>query len=700
MRSLRNDLFNLDTIKSFEGLMCNGNGYMSLRASFEFDRSEAPQNEKYMRLPDNVTLEKPRNLFGKWGTFIPGVTGVHPLLKEEMVNLPYFLGWNLYIDGEKISLGSSVVHFFQQLNFDDGSYEYQLSFYHHGELFTIESFRVADIVYKHYYHQEVKIVTESSKVISFESFIDGSVTTNGYNHFVEQNYNFSGNSSILKVCTDTGSIVDIDQVVLTQATPHKKVVENNRISRFYTFEKIGVFQKNTFIKTNRDSVSSNINNYVYDSNLQYSKWSSVWDRIDIQIDGDDRLQDAMRISLYHLYRSKKSHDSTVSIDAKGVAGEGYFGHYFWDTEIYLFPFFLYTDPDAAKELLLFRYHTLKSAQENARTYGYLGAKYPWESSISGKEQCSNWQYSDHEIHVGFDIVYAIWQYYQVTGDSSSMKEYFIDIMLEVSRYIVSRVFLDKDGVYHLKGVMGPDEYLPFTDNNAFTNYMARFSLIKSVEAIRTFGINSADQLDVETFLRVANGLKIPIDYKNQFIWQCDNFDQFEDINFEEFWLDRNQPFGRFISQEKNYRSKALKQADVITLLTLFEEDFDRGFIKNCLEYYLPLTTHDSSLSYTTHSIMFSKLKETESAYEYLSKAVDIDIHKHGAGEGIHIANCGGIYQSIIYGFSGLINPMHTEKLKFRPAMPRHIERIAYKLFYKGKLFAVEIKNNQVKLQEV
>ncbi len=697
MKPFKNDVLNQDTIKSYEGLMCNGNGYMSLRATFEFDRKEAPQDELYMRFPDNVTLEQPRNTYGKWGTYIPGVVGMHPLLKEEMVNLPYFLGWNLYIEEKKVDILASAIEFSQQLNLEDSSYQYILKFTHEHELFSIESFRVADMVNKHYHHQNISILTESKKPLCFESFIDGKVTTNGYNHFSKQDYFFQDTMSCVAICTDQDCFVDVVQQVIAE-TPHSEsAIHKNRISQYYRFSGSQKFIKNTFIKTHRENVKCEICSYSYNSKVQVQKWASIWNQIDIFIEGDELLQDAVRLSLYHLHRSKKECDPFVSIDAKGVAGEGYFGHYFWDTEIYLFPFFLYSQPEAARELLLFRYHTLEQAKENAKTYGYKGAKYPWESSISGREQCSNWQYSDLEIHVSFDIVYAIWQYYRATDDHSSMKEFFVPIMVEVSRYIVDRVSLSSDGLYHIKGVMGPDEYLAFTDNNAFTNYVAKFTLEKTVEVVRKF---DSECPEIEQFQDIAKKLWIPINREQKFIHQCDRFDQFDDINFDDYWIDRSQPFGCFISQEKNYRSKALKQADVVTLLVLFEENFNQEYMKHCIDYYEPITTHDSSLSYVAHSIIFSKLQQPEKAYEYLQKAVNIDFVHHGAGEGVHIANCGGIYQAVIYGLAGLKRPMHTGEIDFAPSLPKHITKIAYKIFYKGKLFAIEIKNNQVTIQEV
>ncbi|MFV0519397.1 MAG: glycosyl hydrolase family 65 protein [Lachnospirales bacterium] len=686
---VENNTYNKELIKPYEALMSIGNGYLNLRASFEFDVAFTSQNDVYMRFPDNVTLEKPRNVYGKWGTFISGVIGNHPLLNEEMVNLPYFMGFNLYYENNKIEILSDVKDFKQTLDMKSSIYSYELTFTYDNEEFTILSKRVCDRENSNYCNQEIVISTLSEKTFKLESFVDASVTTNGYNHFEKYDINVNDGYKNVKVTTDLNSIVEIAQRDICNGKFEIYLIKNNRVSNFFTFEKSVSLEKVTFIKTNRDYVENDIENYKFNLENHLQGCNEIWEKSDVIIEGDKDIQKYVRFAIYHLNRSKKRDDEFVAIDAKGVCGEAYFGHYFWDTEIYLLPFYLYTNPKYAKELLMFRYNTLKEAISNAKSYGYDGAKFPWESSISGNEQCSNWQYKDFEIHVSFDIVYAMYQYYIVTEDKVTMREKFIDVLCEVSKFICSRVSLQKDNKFHLKGVMGPDEYLAFTNDNAFTNYMAKFVLKKTVELLKEFNI---EEDSICNFQNVSENFYLPIDTSKKMIWQCAGFDEFEDVDFEKVWLNREEPFGRFISQEKNYRVKALKQGDVTCLLYLFEKSFDREYLKNAMDYYLPITTHDSSLSYIIHSVLFSKLENKEDALKYFTKSCEIDFINNECGEGIHIANCGGIYQSIIYGFAGLVNPMFTEKLEFKPQLPDNITEIKFNMNYKNKVYKVSVTN--------
>ena len=209
----------------------------------------------------------------------------------------------------------------------------------------------------------------------------------------------------------------------------------------------------------------------YEAVLQASEevWQKKWKDADIVIEGDEDLQKGIRFSIYHLLRSNNEEDYRVQVCAKGFAGEAYYGRYFWDTEIYLLPFYLYTNPQAAKNLLLYRYHTLDGAKKNAQRYHLKGARYPWQSGLTGEEQCSLWEYADNELHITADIAYAIMHYYHATNDVDFMKDYGIEMLVETARFWRGRVSKGKDGSYHLINVMGPDEYSPMTRDNAFTN---------------------------------------------------------------------------------------------------------------------------------------------------------------------------------------------------------------------------------------
>ncbi|MDF2673859.1 MAG: glycoside hydrolase [Clostridiales bacterium] len=735
------EAYNEKLNKNYEGLFTQGNGYLSIRGSFEEDLSDATQNDRYWRMPANVTLEKQMHPKSKWGVFVPGVVGNHPILNEEMVNLPYILGLNIYIDDSRFDMEESDHdNYNRELDLKTGALSRRMKWLINGKKIELNFLRYISMARKNIIVQQLRVKSIESEVrLKIQSFIEGDVTTNGYNHFVVKEV--SHNNGIIECYVKTDledEIIMMSRLLVTSGVKEefqiiKDRVIHNGIINIRKGQEI-VITKISVIKTNMDKETlGNLRitdvmgnpNFIDDAGLELKKavddvdklygehvdeWKKRWDISDVEIQGDDRSQLAVRFSIYHLLRSVNEGNDRVAIDAKGAAGEAYFGHYFWDTEIYLLPFYLYTNPAAAKNLLMFRYNTLEAAKQNAKSYGYSGAKYPWESSISGKEQCSNWQYKDLEIHISADIVYAMWHYYRVTGDKDTLFNYFIDVMYEISRFWISRADIEKDGTYSIRGVMGPDEYLAFTNNNAFTNYMVKHALKRTLETLKMIKnedeelyINKSLNLkiseeELEMMNRVMNKLNMPIDNDKHFIWQCEDFEGFVDLDFDKVWIDRSKPFGQFISQEKNYRSKALKQADVIGLLWLFNRDFDNEMVKNCMDYYEPITTHDSSLSYIIHSIVYSQMEDRDLAYEFFKRSLGIDLYDYGAAEGIHIANCGGIWQAVIYGFCGLNNLMVDEDIKLKPALPEGWERVKFRLLYNDRWYNITVSNDEVVLE--
>lgn len=711
--------------KNYEGLFTQGNGYLSIRGSFEEDLSGAAQNDRYWRMPANVTLEKQMNPKSKWGVYVPGIVGKHPILNEEMVNLPYVLGMNVYMGDNRFDMEeSSYDGYKRELDLKTGLLSRKLEWNVKGGIIQLSYSRFLSMARKSIIVQRLAVrPIEADISLKVESFIEGDVTTNGYNHFDESEASCREGVVQSFVKTDLGDEVimasrlllssDADEVlyIINKRVVHKAVLNIKK-------DQEAVIIKISAVKTSKDGsldlkqaaedeLKKAVNNVdkLYDEHVD--EWRKRWDASDIEIEGDDRSQLAVRFSIYHLLRAVNEDNDKVAIDAKGAAGEAYFGHYFWDTEIYLLPFYLYTNPAAAKNLLMFRYNTLEGAKENAELYGYKGAKYPWESSINGREQCSNWQYKDLEVHISADIVYAMWHYYRATGDEYTLFNYFIDVMYEISRFWIGRADREKNGTYSIKGVMGPDEYLAFSNNNAFTNYMVKHALKRTLEALnmlkkqdeklyyqKTAALMATEE-ELYKMHDVMDKLNMPIDYKKEFIWQCDNFDNFVDLDFESIWIDRSKHFGHFISQEKNYRSKALKQADVIALLWLFSMDFNGEMLKNCLEYYEPITTHDSSLSHIVHSITYSLLGDSDRAFEFFKKSMVIDLYEYGSAEGIHIANCGGIWQAVLFGFCGLNNLIAEDGIKLNPRLPKGWESVKFKLKYKGKWYSITVNKNQV-----
>ena len=304
-----------------------------------------------------------------------------------------------------------------------------------------------------------------------------------------------------------------------------------------------------------------------------------------------------------------------------------------------------------------------------------------------------------EVHVTADVIYGLWHYCQATGDTGFLLNEGLEMMVETARYWCARADWTKD-TCHLLGVMGPDEYLAFTNDNAYTNYMVKFSLDQTLKTLEMAGEERRKELGVtvpemEEFQKVRDGLVFLYDEDAHFIWQCQDFDQFADVDFDKVWKDRSKPFGHFISQEKNYRSKALKQADTVSLFSLFPDAFDEETKKNCLEYYEKLTTHDSSLSYVIHALVHAGVKDARRSYEFLQKSMEIDLAQRGAAEGIHIANAGGLWQAVVCGLAGFSGQGEDGQPVFRPALPEHIHAIRFALCLKGRRYQVEVTADQV-----
>ena len=726
--------------KHYEGLFTQGNGYIHVRGSYEEGLLEFDQAKEYIRKPANVTLEAHKPEKTKWGTYIPGIVGEHPFLKNEIINLPYIFEMRFLIDSKLLDMDQSKIFDYSRwLDLKRGllcrSFIYeeedgtQLEFYFE---------RFINKASKHEAWQKIEVTClKKEAAIKAIGGINYGVRTNGFEHILNRQLLNDEKSCGLVLETNGGNKVCMKSSFRAKVDERDvKVVERDSdSSRTYEAIEITLKQgqkleviKTIAITTDRDldekaDLIDRASDYLdiavnkgYEISKQenFKLWEEAWQHSDIKIRGNISLQLAVRASIYHLLRSKPADDYRVAICAKGYAGEAYFGRYFWDTEINMLPFFIHNDPIAARNLERFRYETLAGAKRNALNYGYKGARYPWESSITGDEECPNWQYCDHEIHITADIVYAIAHLVRATDDMDFLINYGAEIMIETARYWVSRVSLGEDGLYHLNGVMGPDEYLPMTRDNTYTNAMVIFSLEETLRTLST--IEQADEKayenllsrlyltkeEMDNFSFMASHIYRGYDANSLVIKQSADFDTYEDIDFDEIWTDRSKCFGSFISQEKNYRSKALKQADLLELMMLFRDDFSTEQLRANYDYYEPICTHDSSLSAAIHGILCCWLGDIKAAVAFLNRvvAIDMDVQKLGASEGIHIANCGGLWQLLIYGFAGVKSAFLSKELIVEPHLPACIEAMEFKLDWHGKCYEIQINQEGYTKREI
>jgi len=672
--------FDLKTARAYEGLFTQGSGYLHVRGSLEEHLLDDPQNLAYTRMPASVTAEKLPASKLKWGTYVPGVFGKHPLLNNEMINLPFFIGMAPRVAGEKLDMEASrVSEYRRELLLRDGVLCRTLVWHTAaGATIRVRFERFVSASRPGLCVQRLTLTSDRDVTVEVAGGIDADVRTNGYDHF--KNVTIARHDATSVSCgvtTDAGDIVQmVSELCCDLKTPPsglggatRFVEEHRRGTLVVTLElqagRIATVEKRTAITTSRDlhpvgaaALLRELTATTYDAlhRENADAWAARWQASDVEIEGDDRSQLAMRTSLYHLMRCHVAGDDRVAIDAKGYAGEAYWGRFFWDTEMYLLPFFLYTDPARARTLVDFRVRSLPAAMVNAKSYGYPGARYATESDGDGAECCPNWQYRDHEIHVTADVVYAF-AHYASAVQADYLAGASRNVLLETARYWLARMDRRQGDDYpSLLGVMGPDEYAPITSNNAYTNCMVKFSLAHSAQAARAAGLAG----EAQRFADASRKLPIPT-RADGLVLECEEFERLAEPRFEEFWLDRTQGFANQVSQERLYRSKCLKQADVLMMMFLFAGEFTDQQVRQAYEYYLPYTTHDSSLSVSVHAIIACRLGLDEQAWRFwrASSELDLDVQHGGAENGIHIAAAGANWQVAVLGFAGMATAMEA-----------------------------------------
>lgn len=447
-------------------------------------------------------------------------------------------------------------------------------------------------------------------------------------------------------------------------------------------------------------------------------WTPLWDSSDVVIEGDTEAQIALRFNIYQLLIAAPQHDDRVSIGAKTLSGLGYRGHVFWDTEIFIVPVFTYTQPHLARNLLMYRYHTLDGARRKAAENGFEGAQYAWESALTGDETTPKWVpdfegknliriwTGDIQIHISADIAYAIDQYWHVTGDDAFMRDYGAEIILDTARFWGDRAELEvEDGQhrYAFRDVIGPDEWHEHVDNNTYTNRMAQWHLQKALDMLawlESHAPEKARQLRETLDLSPAR-----LDHWRDVIdniiilYDADSgvFDQFEGF-FDLEHIDpaiirqTDKSMQIVLGIEGGNQTQILKQADVIMLLCLFRDQYDQRTWQANWDTYMPITDHQygSSLGPSFHAWAACEMDRPDEAYEHFMLAARADLRdiRGNAGDGIHAASAGGLWQAVVFGFAGL--RLTDDGLTLRPRLPEHWQRVQFSIRYRGEMYSVEV----------
>jgi trehalose/maltose hydrolase-like predicted phosphorylase len=465
------------------------------------------------------------------------------------------------------------------------------------------------------------------------------------------------------------------------------------------------------------SVSDN----PYQTLLQQQKeaWERYWDVSDVIIEGDDKAQRATRYNIYQLRISTSATDDRYSIAAKGLTGFGYRGHVFHDTEIFMLPYFTYVHPSIARNLLLYRYHLLPAARAKAKRNGFEGAQYPWESTLDGEETTPAAIIHPEsgelipvlngtlELHISASIAYATWNYWFVSGDDAFMQDYGAELLLSTAEFWGSRAEYNASRHdFEINNVIGPDEWHEHVNNNAFTNYMARWNIQealhildwlrnrdpdKAQELLQKLGISDTR---LDHWRDVVAGMRIPQDSQTKVFEQFDGFFKLAHLD-QAIYKGRTTSYQALLGMKEVQEYQIIKQADVLMLVTLMNQQFDLKTIRANWDYYYPITDHDygSSLTPAFHVILACQLGLVEVAYKQfmIGALVDLEELRGNSREGIHDACAGAVWQAAIFGFAGL--RVTEESYTTHVTWPDGWTRLAFSFLHKGKMHRVDLRKS-------
>ncbi|OKH40579.1 beta-phosphoglucomutase [[Phormidium ambiguum] IAM M-71] len=680
--TLTENQFDPEQLHSRETVFTIGNGYLGTRGSLE---------EGYPRSSPS--------------TLIHGVYDEVPIVYTELANCPDWLPFLVIIDGDRFRLDQGEILSYQrQLDLRRGTLYRRVRWRSPSNKTVDFSWeRFASLADQNVVALRFEITPINSEVtVEIQASINGYPENQGYNHWELLNQGkidrgtwlhtrtrasrielaiafkllISGIDAALQI-TNAPGYPTVSSTFL--ATPGTNVIVEKLITIFTSRE------TETPVESAQNRLTQ-LSNYTTLLNENEDAWREVWHQSDIVIEGDTRAQLAVRYNLFQLLISAPRHDDKVSIPAKTLSGFGYRGHVFWDTEIFILPFFTFTQPKIARNLLTYRYYTLNGARRKAAHYGYKGAMYAWESADTGDEVTPRWALPnqpygeeiriwcrDREIHISADVAYAVWYYWKATNDDEWMRDYGAEIILDTAIFWMSRVeWNTKQERYEIREVIGADEYHEHVSNNVFTNRMAQWHLEKALIVYDWLNNNFPDRftelknklkLTAERRSRwqdIATNLWILYDESSALIEQFEGFFDLEDINLEDY-EPRTKSIQAILGIEAGNKRQVLKQPDVLMLLYLMRQSkeipYNQETLRQNWDYYAPRTdiTYGSSLGPAIHAILASDLGKNEEAYERFMQAalVDLEDVRGNANDGIHGASAGGIWQAVVLGFGGV-----------------------------------------------
>jgi trehalose/maltose hydrolase-like predicted phosphorylase len=718
--------FDKDMIVTTGSNFMIGNGYLGYRGTFA-----EWQKDEYVACIVSDTYDSSG---GQW---------------RELCNAPNALFTQIILDDEIVSIfNGKITDYERQLSFKHGILTRSMTWESSSsKKVTIREEKFASYDNLHLIPMKYIIEPHFSGNLVILTGIDGDVWDLYGPHFVDYQNLKQNNSLVIETKTgEFNTIVDVaesnkingtsitnEEIITKNKSIFKKITVNVTQGEKITLEKYIIVYSSNDVENPKEKALVDVETSLkmgYDKLKEnhMQKWEKIWSLSDIIIEGDLEAQTLLRFNLYQSIIATPTHDY-LPIGARGLSCQTYQGAAFWDQEIFNMPMFLYTRPEIARNLLIYRYNTLDGARAKAKRLGYYGAFYPWMSGKTGDELCPSYffkdvltgrpihnHFNDWQIHISPDIAYAIWQYYQATSDWTFIVEYGAEILFEIAQFFVSHVYFKKDkNRYEFIRLLGPDEYHENVDNNAFTNYQAQFTQRTAVAIYERMKKDFQEELtklmkklalsekDVENWREMQNLIYLPHpDEDSLLIEQFDGYFDLEDITPEELKKRLKDP-GEYWGWPNGIavETQVMKQADVIQLFVL-HNIFDYETIKANFDYYEKRDQRGSSLSPSAYATIAANIGYRDKAYDLFIESCSIDLYNTSKAVsggtflgGIHTASCGAAWQIIVKGFAGFHIEENGQIIHFNPKLPDKWNRIVFWVKYRNNTYEITIDRHSI-----
>ncbi|HEX3776898.1 MAG TPA: glycosyl hydrolase family 65 protein [Polyangiaceae bacterium] len=440
-------------------------------------------------------------------------------------------------------------------------------------------------------------------------------------------------------------------------------------------------------------------------------WDGIWKSVDIAIEGDPVNQQGIRFSMFQLLQCYSGAVPGSNIGAKGLTGEAYNGNAFWDTETYCLPFYLFTNAQAARGLIEYRHATLPQALERAKMLDCIGACFPI-ATIDGTESCTLWQHASLQFQPTTGVVFAIQHYTRVTGDTSLLEDKGLELLLQCSRFLASRVqYSENLQAYGYYGVMGPDEFQMMVNHNAYTNYMGKRSLEYTLEALEALekskpestrallsrlGVSGEER---EKWREIADKMFIPYSNETKLFEQHVGYFDLPHVDIDAI-PETDFPLYHSWSYDRIYRNDMIKQPDVLMFMLLYNGSFSREEKLANYAFYEPRTIHESSLSPSVHSILAIELERYQEAYDFFKFAtrIDLDNYNRNTNEGLHTTALAAAWMNIVYGYGGLRSD--GAQLLLNPVLPKEWKSLEFGLRARDSVLRVRLTPETTQIRTI